>query len=223
MKITLLQCTPNYLKIIWCAARTCYSNRSPVDLWAEEPVEQEMLRLARHILKAGHLSVAEHCHMTFAVAGVSRTLLAQYSRHRIGVSLSVQSQRYVSAASVKTGSMFRFVIPPGVDADPNARVEFLHQLETAQGAYDRLLEMGIKKEDARFVLPGGAETNFVTSLNLRSFLDVYQKRAMVAHAQWEIKDMLREMARLLIAREPWLGEFLPLTSDMPENSHKINV
>lgn len=212
MKITLLQCTPDFLKIIWCAARTCYSNKSPVDLWKEEPAKQEMLRLARHIIKSGHLSVAEHCTMTFAVEGVSRTLLAQYSRHRIGVSLSVQSQRYVSAASEKTGGLFGFVLPPGIEADPSTRDIIFSQLQIMQQTYDRLVALGINKEDARFILPGGAETNFVTSLNLRSLYDVYQKRVLVAQAQWEIKNMLREMARLVVAQEPWLGEFFPVTA-----------
>ena len=99
MEIKLLAKTPNYLKTCWVAARTCYSADSPIELWEEKKSEEEMLRLLDRILTSQHLSVVEHCSMTFAVKNVSRTLLAQYSRHRIGVSLSVQSQRYVSEQS----------------------------------------------------------------------------------------------------------------------------
>ena len=86
MEIQLIAKTPNYLKTCWTAARTCYSADSPIELLAEEKSEADMLRLLERIMTSKHLSVVEHCSMTFAVKGVSRTLLAQYSRHRIGVS-----------------------------------------------------------------------------------------------------------------------------------------
>lgn len=168
-----------------------------------------MLRIADKIISMKHLSVLEHCHMTYAVKDVSRTLLAQYSRHRIGVSLSVQSQRWVSEQSSKNeGGIFDFVVPPEVKQNKLAWETLLNSMRRAQEDYDRLLSLGIKKEDARFILPGGAGTNFVTSLNLRSFFDVYQKRVLVPGAQWEIKQMLTIMADLLIGREPWLEKYL---------------
>ena len=57
----------------------------------------------------------------------------------------------------------------------------------------------------QYVLAG---TNFVTSLNLRSFMDVYQKRVLTPWAQWEIKAMMEQMAELLIEEEPWLSHFI---------------
>jgi len=209
LEIKLISITPNYLKTIWVAARTCYSPLSPLELLEQDPPEEEMLRIADRIISMKHLSVLEHCHMTFAVKNVSRTLLAQYSRHRIGVSLSVQSQRWVSEQSCKNeGGIFDFIIPPEIEHNEYARDIFLKSMSRAQEDYDRLLSAGIKKEDARFVLPGGVGTNFVTSLNLRSFFDVYQKRVLVPGAQWEIKQMLVTMADLLIEREPWLRKYL---------------
>lgn len=205
----MLTCTPNFLKVIWCAARTCYSHLSPIELWHADPPREEMLRLVRNIIRSGHLSVTEHCSMTFAVKGVSRALLAQYSRHRIGVSLSVQSQRHVSAEA-GPGSTFPHVVPPKIASVPEAAEAYHQELLAIHECYNRLVGLGIKKEDARFILPQGAETNFVTTLNLRSFMDVYQKRVVAPGAQWEIREMLSSMAQLLIEREPWLSEFIPL-------------
>jgi thymidylate synthase (FAD) len=209
MEVALIQCTPDMLKTIWCAARTCYSPLSPQELWESEPTREEMLRIARRIFTSRHLSVAEHCGMTFAVAGVSRALLAQYSRHRIGVSLSVQSQRYVSARRTAKGRLCAHVTPPGVEAKPEAEAVYLKAMEGAQALYDELVNLGIPKEDARFVLPGGAATNFVTTLNLRSLLDIYHKRVVTPGAQWEIKELLVRMAKLVVEREPWLLEYFP--------------
>lgn len=208
MKVELLQCTPDFLQVIWCAARTCYSSLSPLELWRTGVPQEEKLRLARQVINSGHLSVVEHCTVTFGVESVSRTLLAQYSRHRIGVSLSVQSQRHVRAGNGGDG-LFAHVVPPRLEGNPEAEHLFRTAMDAAQVAYDRLVSLGIRKEDARFVLPGGAATNFVTTLNLRSLIDVYQKRVATPGAQWEIKAMVQEMADLVVAREPWLAEYFP--------------
>lgn len=215
MRVRILSATTNMLKLIWCAARTCYSPHTPSELWDQDssPGDADMLRLARHVLSAGHLSVAEHCSVTYAVEGVSRVLLAQYSRHRIGVSLSVQSQRHVRALSTGDDeSMVDSVIPPSLSAKPGALDEYNKFLRDSRRTYDNLVSLGVPKEDARFVLPGGSRTNFVTTLNVRSLMDVYRKRVLTPGAQWEIRQLLITMADLLVEREGWLREFLPLPS-----------
>jgi thymidylate synthase (FAD) len=208
MQVKLLTISPDFLKTIWVAARTCYSSDSPVELSETMPEETEMLRLARHVIKNEHHSVLEHCQITYAVKDVSRTLLAQYSRHRIAVSLSVQSQRYVTEQSAKNpDGIFDFIVPQSAKKSAEAQEIFLDAMKYAQTAYDKLLTLGVAKEDARFVLPGAAGTNFVTTLNLRSFLDLYKKRIVHKGAQWEIKEMVLIMKNLLIAKEPWLEEY----------------
>ena len=210
MEIKLISKTPNYLKTCWTAARTCYSADSPIELLAEEKTEEEMLRLLERIMTSKHLSVVEHCSMTFAVKDVSRTLLAQYSRHRIGVSLSVQSQRYVSEQSSKqAGGLFGHVVPQTIMENGEAHVRYMDCMKAIQAAYDDLLTLGVAKQDARFVLPGGACTNFVTTLNLRSFMDVYEKRVTTPGAQWEIREMMVRMRDLLVEAEPWLAQYIP--------------
>ena len=210
MEIKLISKTPNYLRTCWTAARTCYSADSPIELLTQEKTDEEMLRLLERIMTSKHLSVVEHCSMTFAVKDVSRTLLAQYSRHRIGVSLSVQSQRYVSEQSSKqAGGLFGHVVPQTIMENGEAHVRYMDCMKAIQAAYDDLLTLGVAKQDARFVLPGGACTNFVTTLNLRSFMDVYEKRVKTPGAQWEIKDMMLRMRDLIVAEEPWLETYIP--------------
>lgn len=209
MEIQLIAKTPDYLKTCWVAARTCYSADSPIELLAEQKSEADMLRLLDRIMTSKHLSVVEHCSMTFAVKDVSRTLLAQYSRHRIGVSLSVQSQRYVSEQSEKQeDGLFRHVVPASIGKDRVAYARYIDTLQTIQEAYDDLLSVGVPKQDARFVLPGGACTNFVTTLNLRSFMDVYEKRVTTPGAQWEIREMMLAMRDILVEEEPWLAKYI---------------
>lgn len=207
MRVDLIYTTPDYLMALWLAGHTCHSPLTPQELCKEPADREKMTKLVDFLINANHLSVLEHCSMTFAVSGVSRTLLAQYSRHRIGVSLSVRSQRYVAESS-EGGGTFDYVIPPTILSDPEALEHMDRAMEACQNAYDSLLKAGIPKEDARFVLPGAIATNFVTTLNLRSFLDVYRKRVTVKGAQWEIRELLVEMGRLLTEKEPWLKRYI---------------
>ena len=214
MEIKLINKTPDFLRTIWAAGRTCHSSATPQELFEGGETESKMLKLVGFLVKSKHLSTLEHCSATFAVAGVSRALLAQYSRHRIGVSLSVQSQRYVSESTEKNeGKLFNYVTPPTIAADPAKLAVYREAMEKAQAGYDALIAAGVPMEDARFVLPGGICTNFVTTLNLRSLLDVYEKRVVVRGAQWEVRAMVAEMARLLVEAEPWLAPFFELKAD----------
>ncbi|OEH86309.1 thymidylate synthase, flavin-dependent [Desulfuribacillus stibiiarsenatis] len=207
MKIQLINKTPDFLRTIWTAARTCYSAQTPLQLWNSEVSREEMLRLASRIIDSQHHSVVEHCSVTYAIEEISRTLLAQYSRHRIGISLSVQSQRYVTELSEKNDGLFDIVMPPKVTNNEEATKEYLRICQEIQDSYDRLISLGIPKEDARFVLPGGAGTNMVTTLNLRALFDLYRKRCITKGAQWEIKDMVQVMVDQLLEQEPWLEQF----------------
>ncbi|MCI7404360.1 MAG: FAD-dependent thymidylate synthase [Pyramidobacter sp.] len=205
MEIKIINKTPDFLRTIWTAGRTCHSTMAPQELFELDESEGKMLKLVNFLLKARHLSTLEHCSVTYAVAGVSRTLLAQYSRHRIGVSLSVQSQRYVSEGTEKRGQTFEYVTPPTIAADPARLSAYQAAMAAAQKGYDELVAAGAPMEDARFALPGGICTNFVTTLNLRSLLDIYEKRVLVSGAQWEVREMVRRMAELLVEKEPWLA------------------
>ena len=69
------------------------------------------------LARMGHESPTEHASFTFAIEGVSRSLLAQITRHRIA-SFSVQSQRYVRL------DQFEYVTPPAVEEDPEGLAAF---------------------------------------------------------------------------------------------------
>ena len=129
MKVSLVEMTPNADKLVALAAKLCYSGAEMGTLLDQVENKDQSAFLER-VMGRGHLSVAEHASFTFLVEGVSRTLLAQLTRHRIA-SFSVQSQRYVSMENC-----FDYVVPPAIEAlGEEAAAEYREQMETMHTWY----------------------------------------------------------------------------------------
>lgn len=152
-----------------------------------------------NILDHGHESVLEHASVSFYAEGVSRSLLAELSRHR-HLSFSVVSQRYVRL----TGK--DITIHPGIEKYGDLQIhpeheygwsirdEFDAAVDAAIDSYnaiaDRLLAEDLPKkkalEIARVVLPNLMDSPMVVTGNLRAWRDVLKKRYS-EHADEEIK------------------------------------
>lgn len=198
MKVSLLQYTPEPEKLVAAAARLCYSDKSAdelMDNFTPEKVESFVQRL----VALGHESPMEHVCFTFAIDGISRACSHQLVRHRIGVSFSQKSQRYVKE------KQFEYVVPPKVAKNPELAAKFEQAMQRAQAEYEELLAAGVPAEDARFVLPNAAATSLVVTMNVRSLWHFFQLRCC-NRAQWEIRALanamlveVREVAPLLFA------------------------
>jgi thymidylate synthase (FAD) len=199
------------------AIRTCYSHNKPseiVELEKEKYFGTDATdgeggtdadRLIRHIVKSGHTSTLEHLTFTFAIEGVSRSLLAQLTRHR-HFSFSVQSQRYVKLESDSKSGGFDYEIPPMIARSELASQAFHALMQMTQQGYDELRENGVSAEDARFVLPNATKCNLVLTGNLRSFLEFYAKRS-TKQAQWEIRKLAELIKEEIINVEHWTESF----------------
>ena len=181
-------------------AKLCYSTAGIEELKQGIEARNQDTFLKR-LMEFGHLSPIEHASFTFGIEGVSRSLLAQITRHRIA-SFSVKSQRYVSEASAaKEEDVFGYIIPPRIEAlGPEAVKEFKGQMEQIQKWYDGWLEkLGnsgeSSNEDARFVLPNAAETKMLVTMNARELLHFFNLRCC-NRAQWEIREMAGHMLAL---------------------------
>ena len=56
------------------------------------------------------------------------------------------------------------VIPPAIEADAHSKALMQGAWDNLSGAYRQLRAAGIRKEDARFLLPNAAETRMVVSV-----------------------------------------------------------
>ena len=203
MKVVLVRHTLSPEEVVALGARLCYS-KARVDDLLERVEAKDQTDFVHKIMSMGHDSVLEHASFTFGIEGVSRTLLAQITRHRVA-SFSVQSQRYVSYESG-----FGYIVPPKIEAlGEDAVAEFEQQMATIHQWYtDWQKKLGTGEggnEDARFVLPGACETRMMVTMNVRELRHFFSLR-MCSRAQWEIRALATEMHRLCMEVAPTLFE-----------------
>lgn len=184
IKVKLLEHTPNPEHVVAMAARLCYSSAGAEEL-AEKISDEKAREMVRKMVALGHGSTIEHVSFTFGIEGVSRVLTHQLVRHRIA-SYDQQSQRYVAAHG------FAYITPPSIEEKPEAKAKYEELLEKIRRTYDALTEMGVPKEDARYVLANATETKILVTMNARSLLHFFNLRCC-NRAQWEIREMAYKM------------------------------
>ena len=232
MEVKLVSYNSNIIDLIHTACRTCYSKLTPIEIYnkdayidLQEDVSHEQvladnekkIQLIEKVMDSGHLSTTEHAYFTFAIAGVSRALLAQITRHRL-CSFSVQSQRYVeikenlddllilNACGTKQQKI-ELLTKYFVFKDDNDL--FIQSCLNSLIQYLQLTKEGYKAEDARNVLPNATKTNILLSCNLRQLMHVCNWR-LCKHAQLEVRTMVGKMKEEVLSKPEceWLKKYL---------------
>lgn len=222
MNVELLQYNPDCEKIVAAAAKLCYSSSEIAGILNGLDKEKTVAFVER-LMSMGHESPLEHISFTFGIEGVSRSLLAQFTRHRIA-SYSVKSQRYVNEGK------FEYIMPPEIEAEPEAKKLFLEAMEDDLAKYNAISEILFKKhydamiadgvsekkaknaaekkaiEDARYILPNACETKMIATFNARSLLNFFNHRCC-ERAQWEIRDMANRMLALVKESAPTIFKY----------------
>jgi len=193
MKVTLVAHTPFSEYVITKAGLITRGRRHPPSsLFSKE-------KFIKNLIEKSHHSILEFGQATFLVEGVSRSLLAQITRHRLA-SFAVESQRHTKPQS-------DVVIPPTISENSELRKEYEEVVQKCFSLYEKMIKEGIPKEDARFILPNATKTSFIISANFREWRHILQLR-LAPDAQWEIRELCQEIARQLYLIAPSVFEDL---------------
>ncbi len=148
-----------------CAAggRISTQEGCALDIWAKSQDEQKNAALIAKVTRSGHNSTVEHVFYNLAFNDVS-VVVEQFMIEFRLASFTVKSRRYVDFSDAG-------YYTPHFGSDENAKL-YHGFVDSLFADYAQLLEMGIPKEDARFVLPYCFYSNFFCSLNGRELLHV---------------------------------------------------
>ena len=142
--------------------------------------------LLGYCIKHGHWSVFEQAHMTIEI-NTTRGIAAQILRHR---SFTYQefSQRYADAKLLETVKLPELRRQDQKnrqnsidDLDPELVEKLNRQMKTLFGSafalYNQMLESGVAKECARFVLPLATPTRLYMTGSVRSWIHYIELRS----------------------------------------------
>ena len=206
INVRLLDHTSDPARSLYVAYRTAYSALTPqtiVDrIESEKITRQQMLDFIEKRLETGHASPLEQVWFEFAISGVSRAFSHQFVRHHIGISFEQQSQRYVA---FKKGE-FPYTVPETVK-----RAGMADKMEEAfdklGDLYQEMLDAGVPAEDARFLIPNAANTNFKIVVNFLELLHICDLR-LCTRAQWEFRQTASKMRAEINKIFPELAKYI---------------
>ena len=208
MSVKLISVTPEAEKMMGYVARVSNPNNQ------ENP---KVAGLLKYCVNHQHWSVFEQAFMTLEIQ-TTRGLAAQILRHR-SFTFQEFSQRYADS------SMLADIIPlPDLrrqdtknrqnsidNIDPFVRQEFQIKMqkhfEEGMKLYQEMLEYGIAKECARFVLPLAVPTKIYMTGSCRSWIHYIQLRSANG-TQKEHMDIANECKQVFIQQFPTVSEAL---------------
>lgn len=160
---------------------------------------EESLTVVENVWKSGHRSVARHGMASFAVEGVSQSLLAQLSRHP-HINLTVESSRYCDMSDKQ------YAIPPFVKVEDIG--EYVEDIATLKKIYSKWVgregyTKKCKQELAKMFIGKGSQLDLVVSGNLQALYEFLQLR-LCSRAEWEIQQMAVLMSDILRKEAPYI-------------------
>lgn len=178
-------------------ARTCYKSKSTI-------TPESSRKFVARLIKKGHESVIEHEKVTVKIycdRGVSHEIV----RHRIG-SYSQESTRYCNYA----GAGIEVIHPLFFPEESDFYRVWERAMLACEAAYNELISLGARPEEARCVLPNSLKTEIVITYNLREWRHFFRLRcAKDAHPQ------MREVAIPLLR---YMKKIIPVIfDDIPED------
>lgn len=187
-EVSLLYCTPNVDRNVAAIAKVCYSDAECVDDIQDNLSFDDIDRLVEGLISKCHLSPLEHAVFTFEIRNISRACSHQLVRHRIA-SYTQQSQRYVDQSDAHV------VVPRSIEKNEYLSEVYEEMMDRSVACYNKLIEMGVKKEDARYVLPEATRTHIIVTMNARELLHFFSCRCCM-RAQQEIRMVANAMLLL---------------------------
>lgn len=191
MEVVLLQMTPDAEAFIGKVASICYDAKTDRD---------SNIRRAKQVAEKGHLACLRFAHATFKISGISRVCSHQLVRHKF-LDFLQRSQRYC-----EEGNSSSKVVAPTMTEEQESI--YYSSIIQSQITYQQLRQTGMKKEDARFVLPEATHTELNVVGNLQAWKDFIRLRADT-HAQWEIREVAKQINNALHKECPNLFPWMP--------------
>lgn len=169
-KALILTCSPNPEKICAAAAKISTTHGSAIEIYNK--TSDDSGKLISKVLKLGHTSVIEHVNFTIAFENVSAFVEQFMIEFRLA-SFTVKSRRYVDFSNMGFYIPdFRFETSLSERKKQSITEKYVEHMNYLFKSYNDLVEAGVPKEDARFILPYSYKSNFYCTVNARELVNI---------------------------------------------------
>jgi flavin-dependent thymidylate synthase len=199
MKVTLIDYTRDAIEKLIYTKSTRLTQGKDTRLIIKEMSQDDKMRQLDYVARSLPSSW-EFVNYTFEILGVTRAFTHQLVRSRTG-SYAQQAQR------INVMDQFTYETGPTIHESKLRRKIYDDCMYDIQKAYNELIKMGAKPEDARGLLPTNIHTNIIAQFNLRALSDLVRKR-WTARVQDEYRSVVVAMVEEVLAIHPWAEKFL---------------
>lgn len=198
MKISLINYTENAKELLIFSKNTRLNMSSSGFDEILNKTEEEKNKELEYVFGTIRSSL-EFVDYVFMIEGVTRAFTHQLVRHRVGVSFAQQSMRTVDMGE------FDYLASGGTI---NNKI-YSDAMDGIKENYKKLIESGVKPEDARGLLPTNILTNILMKINLRALSDLMNVR-LCLRVQEEFRNVMEEVKKETAKVHPWAEELLQL-------------
>lgn len=194
-------------EIVAAAARLSRAAGDVFDIvgLSESKTFEQNLKLVERVLGMGHDSISDHDYCVFAIKDVSPVIEQILIEERI-VSFTIKSRREADFSNAG------FYVPDFHDEKGNiipnneqVKKEYIDHMESLFKTYSDLKGMGMKQEDARFVLPYSFHSNIIMGMDAHCVKDLIIKLTKTKYANiTEVREFGERLYEIVKEQKPYL-------------------
>jgi len=222
LDITRTPCTVRLISVhntdrmVVDAARVSYGS----DAQAGDPITEKDERLVKYLARNGHMSPFRHLSLTVEIEAPEFTMRQLY-KHVVGIEATSthptkdHAWNEVSGRYRKLGLLYHPPVwnrqhenskqcsggPLSDEKQVEASVCFTDCLNNIWESYDRLITLGVSKEQARLLLPMCFVTKVMWTASLEA-IEHFVELRQHEHSQWEIRQLADEIEKHAVTAFP---------------------
>lgn len=205
-------------RICASAAKISTTEGSALSIYDSTGDREKAAKLINRVIQSGHKSVMEHVNFTVAFNNVS-VFVEQFIIEFRLAAYTVKSRRYVDFRGMGYHIPHFSSIAAGEEQKKRMEERYKSHMNYLFSEYEFLLDSGIPREDARFILPYSFRSNFYCTVNARELAHIIYS---AIHGRGREYAEIREIGQMLLEQGEKLfpGVFQSLYSTEKGNEDK---
>ena len=200
------------IKVVAAAGRLSRYNGTAFEILEKFNDYEKNLNLIKRIISMGHESITDHDYLVFGIENVSPIVEQTIIEERFS-SFTIKSRREVNFSQVG------YYVPTFKDKNGNVlpnqdeiKEKYMSHMQFLFDSYQKLVDLGIPMEDARFVLPYSYHSNIIMGVDahtLKKMILEYTKGTKSNIP--EIKEFGEKLYEVVKQNVPYYKEIVDLS------------